>query len=128
MDTLIVVYLGTGEFPIRLVDGDSPYEGRVEVYYQGMWGTVCNKIGWGVAETKVVCRQLGYSPLPEYTSRSRSARGSGPILLDRVSCVGQETTLVQCDHGGWFAHTRSCSHGNDAAVACQPSKSWSLFL
>ena len=45
---------------IRLVGGLSAQEGRVEVCYSGVWGTVCGDL-WGTGETSVVCRQLGYS-------------------------------------------------------------------
>ena len=43
---------------IRLV-GPSPYEGRVEVYYNGTWGTVCDN-NFGSNDSKIVCRMLGF--------------------------------------------------------------------
>ena len=47
----------TGE--IRLVDGTTIYEGRVEVCMNGIWGAVCDS-GWSDFEAYAVCHQLGY--------------------------------------------------------------------
>ena len=44
---------------MRLVNGTTPDEGRVEVCINGEWGTACDQY-WDRRETKVVCRQLGY--------------------------------------------------------------------
>ena len=45
---------------LRLMGGNTVYEGRVEICQNNEWGTVCDN-SWGQAEATVVCRQLGYS-------------------------------------------------------------------
>ena len=81
--------------------------------YNGEWGTVCNN-GWDDTDAGVVCRQLGFGSSGTATSFSQ---GSGPILLDSVTCSGSESTLASCGHLG-VGVTRSCSHREDAGVRC----------
>ena len=104
------------EFIIRLVGGSSYYEGRVEVNYNGEWGTVCDD-GWDYDDAYVVCRQLGFGSSATPYSDAYFGQGSGPILLDNVTCTGSESTLADCDHLG-IGVTRSCSHSEDAGVRC----------
>ena len=45
---------------VRLVNGSSIYEGRLEICINGDWGTVCDK-GWDTTDATTVCKQLGYA-------------------------------------------------------------------
>ena len=50
---------------IRLIHGDTEYDGLVEVCFNQRWGTV-NGDGWSSVDAQVVCRQLGYSTEGKY--------------------------------------------------------------
>ena len=101
---------------IRLVGGSSYNEGRVEVKYNGEWGTVCDD-GWDSTDAGVVCRQLGLGSSGTAYSNAYFGQGLGSILLDSVTCTGNESTLASCGHFG-VGITRSCSHYEDVGVRC----------
>ena len=103
--------------PVRLVGGNSYSEGRVEVYYNYQWGTVCDD-GWDNTDAGVVCRQLGFGSSGTAITSSGFGQGSGSIWLDSVMCIGNESTLASCGHLG-VGVTRSCNHLEDAGVICR---------
>ena len=94
------------------LSGSTEFRGRVEVFVDGSWGTVCDD-GWNDADAIVVCSQLG---LAGGEAISRFGGGSGAIWMDNVACTGFETDLGQCDFRGWGVH--DCSHLEDAGVEC----------
>ena len=106
----------TSGFSVRLVGGNSYNEGRVEVNYNGQWGTVCDD-GWSYHDARVVCRQLGFGSSGTAIGSARFGQGSGSIWLDDVTCTGSEISLFYCGHLG-VGVTRSCSHSEDAGVIC----------
>ena len=67
------------EGDVRLIDGVSIYEGRIEVCTGGEWGTICN-YNWDSREAVVICRQLGFP--------------SVGVLASRIFMLNEFTTLL----------------------------------
>ena len=100
---------------VRLVDGLTEYEGRVEVYHNDEWGTVCDE-GWDLNDAQVVCKQLGFDQATVARNNAYYGQGKGQIWLKDLNCVGTELTIEDCSHGGW--RIENCTHSKDAGVKC----------
>lgn len=70
---------------MRLADGDSTNEGRVEIFYRGQWGTVCDNL-WDLTDASVVCRALGFENATK--ALGRAAFGPGRPADPQVPELG----------------------------------------
>ncbi|XP_019620139.1 PREDICTED: uncharacterized protein LOC109466754 [Branchiostoma belcheri] len=107
---------------VRLVGGRFPWEGRVEVFYNGEWGTVCGNGYWSTREANVVCRELGYGPYTIYHTYS-FGQGSGPIWIGRYSsrpdCTGNEMSIFNCLRSTpGNVDSSFCTHAHDVGIRC----------
>ena len=116
------------EGDLRLSNGTTEYEGRVEVYYDGEWGTVCDD-HFTLVDAGVVCWQLGYGSALQAQGGPYSGlpvspfgEGSGRIWLDNVNCDGTEARLIDCPRvGNILIGANNCNHREDAGVECETS-------
>ncbi|XP_078284968.1 scavenger receptor cysteine-rich domain-containing protein DMBT1-like [Rhinoraja longicauda] len=105
---------------MRLVNGKHRCEGRVEVRYNGTWGTVCSEKLYG-KDAEVICKQVKCGPLKSfYVDVAKYGAGTGPIWLDEMDCNSHEATLWQCQSDPWGKH--NCRHMEDAGVECEDAE------
>ncbi|XP_052236894.1 deleted in malignant brain tumors 1 protein-like [Dreissena polymorpha] len=120
----------------RLCDGYAPgighpSKGRIEVNFDGTWGTVCDdgdfldvdgnieSSPWSVESLNVACRTFGFSKSTGVNRRGAYfGEGVGPILMDDVICTGSETLLTDCSHSRDHIATGECSHSEDQGIEC----------
>ncbi|XP_048450055.1 deleted in malignant brain tumors 1 protein-like, partial [Rhincodon typus] len=104
---------------IRLVNGKHRCEGRVEVFYNETWGTVCSE-SLDNHDAAVICKQLHCGALQSIDHDAQVfGAGTGPIWLDEIECISDDPTLWQCQRNPWGQH--NCEHREDAGVVCSES-------
>lgn len=100
---------------MRVRGGEDRCSGRVELWHDGSWGTVCDD-SWDLADAEVVCRQLGCGQAVGAPAGAAFGPGSGPVWLDEVACRGSEASLWSCPAEPWGR--ADCGHKEDAGVRC----------
>ena len=106
---------GQQEGDVRLADGLTRREGRVEIYLKGQWTSVCGAT-WDARDASIVCRQLGYRGYASISRRSQFGQGTS-ILHDTVNCEGEERGLVECLQEA--EATKDCNNRREAGVVCE---------
>ena len=79
------------------------------------WGTICDD-NWDIQGARVVCQQLGYPDAVSAPLNARYGQGTGPIWLDDIQCIGNESDIFACTHNGIGSH--NCKHEADASAEC----------
>ncbi|XP_069016847.1 lysyl oxidase homolog 3B isoform X2 [Embiotoca jacksoni] len=94
-------------------------EGRVELFYKGEWGTICDD-DFSITNANVLCRQLGFVAATGWTHSAKYGKGQGKIWLDNVQCSGGEKSIDHCKSRGWG--NSDCTHDEDAGVVCKDER------
>jgi cysteine-rich repeat protein len=101
---------------VRLTDGAAEGEGRLEVYYDSQWGTVCGD-NWRPENQNAdrSCQLLGFRGWVS-SRREAGAPADAPIWLDALGCAGDEASLFDCAHNA--IGVNDCTHADDIALVC----------
>ncbi|XP_071504915.1 neurotrypsin-like [Diadema antillarum] len=123
--TWIVIFLfGTTSAligDVRLADGRSSRDGRLEIYLTNdrgtdMWGTVCST-GWGSEEAEVACRQLGNDGVNRAYYHAPTSSPYYYSHVTQASCIGNEAKLIDCDLTYYDGGTH-CYYLSVVAIDC----------
>uniref|UniRef100_A0A8C9H211 SRCR domain-containing protein n=1 Tax=Piliocolobus tephrosceles TaxID=591936 RepID=A0A8C9H211_9PRIM len=106
-----------GHTEARLVGGEHPCAGRLEVRRGLTWGTVCHA-DLDLATAHVVCRELQCGAAASTPEGARFGRGSGPAWTEAFRCAGNESLLFHCPR----ARGSQCGPGRDAGLRCTGEK------
>nr|XP_054757153.1 MAM and LDL-receptor class A domain-containing protein 1-like [Lytechinus pictus] len=101
---------------VRLVDGPTPREGRVEIFYKGQWASVCG-ITLSLPQGNILCQSLGFGDARHVTANASYVQGSGEMVVD-LQCNGDEDDIRECPMRD-IGHT-ACPHTDEAGVVCSP--------
>ncbi len=101
--------------PLRLSGGEGLCSGRLEVYHNAVWGSVCDD-QWDISDAQVVCRQLGCGAALRADGNSVFGAGKGVVWLNRVECRGNEIHLWDCPLS--LKNHTDCSHKEHAGLTC----------
>ena len=99
---------------VRLVDGSSYNEGRLEVCYNGRCGALCFD-GWNDNYAGLMCAQLGFGQLGKSADFSP---GTGAILMEIAMCSPNITFPDSCIHYG-IGITVKCNHHKEIGIKCK---------
>lgn len=113
-------------YQARVVDGTDMYNGRLEVEYNGVWGTICDYQFSNVSAT-VGCKTIlrsrvnaGFIVSGHWIKNDpncvKSTNDTQPIQMGWVNCTGNELNIGSCPHTAWGVHT--CNHLDDVCVYC----------
>ncbi|XP_077990881.1 uncharacterized protein LOC144445212 [Glandiceps talaboti] len=98
---------------VRLTNGQTPFEGRVEIFVSGVWGTICGDDHWDFIDAEVVCRELGFPGAMHAVSSNGETEPGSDQRRGNVECCGHENSILDCDHNV------TCNSGyEDAGVYC----------
>uniref|UniRef100_A0A672TRI7 SRCR domain-containing protein n=1 Tax=Strigops habroptila TaxID=2489341 RepID=A0A672TRI7_STRHB len=103
----------TGSRRLRLAGGPGRCAGRVELYLNGTWSTVCQDT-WDIVDATVVCRQLGCGTALDAPGSARFGPGVAAPWPRAGGCAGSELSLWDCPAPG----QRGCRHGGGAGAVC----------
>ncbi|KAG2482319.1 hypothetical protein HYH03_018741 [Edaphochlamys debaryana] len=121
------------ELAVRLTGGVHPSEGRLEVFFNGRWGTVCAAGFEPQVAVITVCRLLGYTTSVALGATSMNFTASGyattprpdnsdtPAIARVTNCRRAATSLADCVITPAVRNVNTCLPAADLVIKCYSS-------
>jgi len=106
---------------IRLVDGDVPSEGRVQIKFNDQWHSLCTSSkNLTAADIKVICQQVGFQDGHWYKwFPRRNDTAPHQMMSKSFHCNGGETAITQCKRWNRVrAGGGVCNYHSDIGIRC----------
>ncbi|XP_050956937.1 scavenger receptor cysteine-rich type 1 protein M130-like, partial [Labeo rohita] len=113
------------ETVFKLSGGEGRCSGRLEVYHNAVWGSVCDD-QWDISDAQVVCRQLGCGAALRADGNSVFGAGEGVVWMNKVECRGNEIHLWDCPLS--LKNHTDCSHKEHAGLTCADLQDLSVSI
>ena len=97
------------------VEGGAANEGRIEVFHEGVWQSLCDS-SWDLRDGDVVCRELGYGYAVRVVGNALFGEGNGPQWKIDLHCSDNATGLKYCENDSQTE--KPCTHNEDAGAIC----------
>ncbi|GAB1605013.1 deleted in malignant brain tumors 1 protein-like isoform X1, partial [Argonauta hians] len=111
----VLCYQSFESVRFRIADGLTPTQGRMDVFYDGIWGTICKEV-WTDSDAKVFCKSLGYKEGIVGYSKLKNSKNM-PTSVVVHSCTGSETSLLQCNTT-WSKNPIECPNKEVPKAVC----------
>lgn len=112
---------------IRLIDGELPNEGRVQIKFNDKWHSLCtHSKNLTAADIRVICQQVGFQDGHWYKWFPRRNETTHQIMSKSFYCSGNELTITQCKRwnrvrvGGGV-----CDYHSDIGIRCSKTLAFS---
>lgn len=104
---------------VRLVDGDTPNEGRLQIKTNNHWHSVCtNSKNWTMVDIRTVCNQLGFADGSWYQWFNKF-NDSRQLMIEEPGCLGRESRIDHCPN--WIKRqvgSGACDYHSDIGIRC----------
>uniref|UniRef100_T1J608 SRCR domain-containing protein n=1 Tax=Strigamia maritima TaxID=126957 RepID=T1J608_STRMM len=105
---------------MRLVGGSSILEGKLQVFHNQKWRSVCTSLNWTEADYNATCRSLGLTSGEFYQWFDHVESNEPSVEFISPGCEGNETSLKECKWDRRRLGKGVCDFYSFIGIRCHP--------